>query len=105
VRPILKKQTLSLNDLASYRSISTRGFRSKVIQKIVDARLSEHVSRHFLLPAVLSAYLPYHLTETEVVCALNDMIRVLDQGHVGVLVLDFPAAFDTVDHTILMDIE
>ena len=36
---------------------------------------------------------------------LNDMMS-LDQGHVGVLVLlDLSVAVDTVDHTILMDVE
>ncbi len=33
---------------------------------------------------------------------MNDMITVLDQGHVGALMLlDMSAAFDTVDHFIL----
>jgi hypothetical protein len=91
---------------ASYRPISNLSFLSKVVEKIVDARLSEHVCRHRLLPAVQSAYCPYHSTETAVVRVLNDMIGVLDQGHVGVLVLlDLSAAFDTVDHTILLDVE
>jgi Reverse transcriptase (RNA-dependent DNA polymerase) len=91
---------------ASYRPISNVSFLSKVVEKIVDARLSEHVCRHRLLPAVQSAYCPYHSTETAVVRVLNDMIGVLDQGHVGVLVLLYlSAAFDTDDHTILLHVE
>ena len=77
VQPLLKKPNLDPNDPASYRPISNLSFISKVIERIVDARLSEHVSRHCLLPAVQSAYRPYHSTETAVVCVLNDMIRVL----------------------------
>jgi Reverse transcriptase (RNA-dependent DNA polymerase) len=106
VRPLLKKPNLDPNDPASYRPVSNLGFLSKVVEKIVDAKLSEHVCRHRLMPAVQSAYRPYHSTETAVVRMLNDMIGVLDQGLVGVLVLlDWSAAFDTVDHTILLDVE
>ena len=32
------------------------GFLSKVVEKVVDARLAEHVNRHRLLPVVQSAY-------------------------------------------------
>jgi Reverse transcriptase (RNA-dependent DNA polymerase) len=85
------------NNPASYRPISNLSFFSKVIEKIVDVRLSEHVCHHRLLPAVQSAYHPYHSTEKGIVRVLNDMIGVLDQGHVGVLVLlDLSGAFDTV---------
>ena len=48
--------------------------------KVVDARIAEHVNRHQLLPVFQSAYRLYHSTETAVACILNDMIGVLDQG-------------------------
>ena len=36
---------------------------------------------------------------------MNDMINVLDRGHVDALMLlDMSAAFDTVDHSIMVDV-
>ena len=32
------------------------------------------------------------------------MIKSVDQGHVGAMLLDMSAAFATVDHTIMLDI-
>jgi len=78
---------------------------SKVVEKVVDGRLSEHIRRYRLLPVRQSVYRPFHSTETAVVSIHNDMISVVDQGHIGALVLlDVSAAFDTVDHSILMDV-
>ena len=82
VRPLLKKQMLDPNDPASFRPISNLSFVSKVVEKVVDARIAEHVNRHQLLPVFQSAYRPHHSTETEVACILNDMIGVLEQGQV-----------------------
>jgi len=65
IRPRLKKRTLDPNDLGSYRPISNLGFLSKVVEKVVDARLAEHVNRHRLLPIVQSAYRPFHLTDMQ----------------------------------------
>ena len=105
IRPRLKKRTLDPNDLGSYRPISSLGFLSKVVEKVVDARLAEHVSRHRLLSVVQSAYRPFHSTETAIVRVVNDMISVVDQGHIGALMLlDLSTAFDTVDHSILMEV-
>jgi len=105
IRPRLKKRTLDPNDLGSYRPISSLGFLSKVVEKVVDARLAEHVSRHRLLSVVQSAYRPFHSTETAIVRVVNDMISVVDQGHIGALMLlDLSAAFDTVDHSIPMEV-
>jgi len=43
--------------------------------------------------------------ETAVICVLNNMINSIDQGHVGaIMLLDMSAAFDTVDHTIMLDV-
>jgi len=47
----------------------------------------------------------FHSTETAILRVLNDMIGVVDQGHIGALMLlDLSAAFDTVDHSILMEV-
>jgi Reverse transcriptase (RNA-dependent DNA polymerase) len=46
----------------------------------------------------------YISTEMAIVSIYNDMIGILDMGHVRDLVhVDMLAAFDTVDHTILLD--
>jgi len=60
---------------------------SKVDKKVVDARISEHINRHRLLPVFKSVYRQYHSTETALVCLHSDMIRTVDQGHIGVLTL------------------
>jgi hypothetical protein len=105
VRPLLKKSSLDPNDPNSYRPISNLSFVSKIVEKVVDARLSRHSTAHKLLPVFQSAYRPFHSTETAVICVVNDMLKAMDQGHVGALMLlDLSAAFDTVDHQILDDV-
>ena len=51
-----------------------------------------------------SAYRPNHSTETALVRVCNDILRAIDQRKITILVLlDLSAAFDTVDHQILLD--
>jgi len=105
VRPVLKKSTMNPLDPSSYRPISNLSFLSKVIEKVVDSRLSEHKDDHHLLPIIQSAYRPYHSTETAIVNIDNDMIEIVDQGRIGALtLLDMSAVFDTVDHSILLEV-
>jgi Reverse transcriptase (RNA-dependent DNA polymerase) len=74
-------------------------------QKVVDARLSEHIAKHSLLPVHQSAYRPHHSTETAVVCIMNDMINATDKGNDGaIMLLAMSAAFDNVDHSIMLDV-
>ena len=103
VTPILKKPTMDSLDPASYRPVSNLTFVSKLVEKIVSVRLSEFADQHTLLPHVQSAYRPFHSTETAVAAVHNDMIGALDRGEIGALVLlDMSAAFDTVDHSVLL---
>ena len=63
------------------------------------------MSTNIILPVFQSAYRPFHSTETAIACILKDMIGAVDQGHVGALMLlDLSAAFDTVDHQILIEV-
>jgi len=95
---------MDLNDPASYRPISNLNFLSKVVEKVVDGRLWEHIMRHRQLPVRQSAYGPFHSTKATVISIHSDMMGVVDQDHIGALVLlDLSAAFDTVDHSILMN--
>ena len=100
-----KKRLLDPDDPSSYRPLSNLSLVSKVIEKIVDIRITEHMNKHHLLPVHQSAYRRHHSTETAILCVMNDMINVLDRGHVGALMLlDMSAAFDTVDHSIMVDV-
>jgi len=51
VRPLLKNQSLDPNDPSSYRPISNLSFMSKMVEKVVDARISEHVAKHNVYPS------------------------------------------------------
>ena len=51
-----------------------------------------------------SAYKAAHGTETALLKVQNDILRTVDTGGVAVLVLlDLSAAFDTIDHAILLE--
>jgi len=96
---------MDVNYAASYRPISNLSFLSEIVEKVVDARLTEHVETHRLLRTFQSAYHPFHSTETAVVGILNDMITAVDSGRIGALMLlDLSAAFDTIDHSVLLDV-
>ena len=58
-----------------------------------------------LLPPRQSAYRRFHSIETVVDIVHNDIVHATDAGQITALVLlDLSAAFDTVDHGILLDV-
>ena len=103
LRPLLKKQDADTEQLQNFRPISNLKFVSKLIEKAIALQLNEHISKHHLGETFQSAYKRFHSTETALVRVHNDILTAIDNNNsVILLLLDLSAAFDTVDHSILL---
>ena len=103
IKPLLKKSGLDPDILKHYRPVSNLPFLSKIMEKVVDARLEQHLVKNSLHEPSQSAYKKFHSTETALLKVQNDILRSLDAGAVTALVmLDLSAAFDTIDHPTLL---
>ena len=57
-----------------------------------------------VLPEDQSAYREFHSTETALCSIVSDLLEYIDNGKCAILILlDLSAAFDTVDHELLID--
>ena len=103
VKPLLKKPSLDKNLLKNYRPISNLPFLSKLLEKVVFHKLLSHLQENNLSNPFQSAYRAGHSTETVLLRIVNDILSALDNDNISVLLLlDLSAAFDTLDHQILL---
>ena len=103
ITPVLKKSGLDSADVRSYRPISNLPVLSKLLERLVARQLLNYLNSKKLLPHLQSAFRAHHSTETAVVKVLMDILRALDAGDLTLLtLLDLSAAFDSVDHAILL---
>ena len=93
--PLLKKPSLSKDDMKIYRPVSNLNFISKLLEKNIAKRIRSHLESKDLLNRYQSAYRPMYSTETALLKVQNDLLRNLDDGKTTVLVLlDLSAAFE-----------
>ena len=89
--------------LSNFRPISNLKFVAKLTGKVVANRLVSYLEQNHLDEPLQSAYKKFHSCETALVRVQNDMLCAIDKRCcVALLLLDLSAAFDTVDHNILL---
>ena len=99
----MKKPGLDTTEPSSYRPISNLPVLSKLLERLVTRQLMEYLSFADLLPSLQSGFRPGHSTETAVLRVLSDILQAIDRGDSAALILlDLSAAFDTVDHEVLL---
>ena len=110
ITPVLKKASLDPLDLSNYRSISNLTFLSKLLEHAVHEQITGYLDSHHLLPETQSAYRETQSayrknrsTETATIKVMSDAYQAADAGLVTLLgLLNLSAAFDTVNHQILL---
>ena len=104
IRPLIKKQGLD-QVLANYRPVSNLSFTSKVVEKAILKQLNTHFDMSAPLPDYQSAYRPHYSCETALVSLMDDLLWGLERKQVTQMCfMDLSAAFDTVDHEILLNV-
>ena len=107
VIPLIKELSslVDTDKYKNYRPVSNLVFVSKLVERVVQSRLKQHMVRNRLLSDKNYAYSEKHSTEHLLLKVVNDLYMSFDKNVPSVVVLlDLSAAFDTVDHSKLLDI-
>lgn len=103
VIPLLKKSGLDLL-LPNYRPVSNLTYISKIVERCVMDQFNAHLLEENLLPSYQSAYRPKYSTETALMKLHCHMLASMENRKITAFIgLDLSAAFDTVDHGILLN--
>ena len=104
VRPTIKKLGQELH-CANYRPVSNLPFLSKVLEKAALVQFMEYSNCNGLLPDYQSAYRANFSCETALVKLMNDLLWSMEHQQITALMaIDLSAAFDTVDHEVLLSV-
>ena len=88
----------------NYRPVSNLQYVSKLTEKVVFNQVYDHMVSNAIFPTLQSSYRQFHSTETALIKVMNDILLKMNSQHVTMLILlDLSAAFDTVDHRLLLE--
>jgi len=104
VTPLIKKPNLDPSNLWNYRPISNLNNISKILEKLFLSRLQPRILTSPNFNPYQSAYRRNHSTETPLLCTFDHVYHSANAHKSTILVsLDCSAAFNTVDHSILLN--
>ena len=104
VRPLLKKDSLDPELMKNYRPVSNLPYLSKLLEKHADFHFTAYDNVHGIIDPNQSAYTSNCSTETSLLRVWTDILLAVDSAKAVVLtMLDLSAAFDTIDHQILLN--
>ena len=104
VKPLLKKVGLALV-APNYHPVSNLPFLSKVLERCVVNQFTAHCNTKNLFPGYQLAYRRNYSCEMALIKIINDCLWAMENQMVTVLVaVDLSAAFDTVDHEMLLEV-
>lgn len=103
ITPLIKKPSLCPEVMTNYRPISNLPFLSKILEKVVMKQLTKYMVDNNLHEKYQSAYKRAHSTETALLKIHTDvLLNLANKRGVVLVLLDLSAAFDTIDHDILL---
>ena len=99
--PVHKKD--SVLDPANYRPVSLVPVLSKVLEKVVFQQTIKYLTENELLHPSHHVFRKCHNTSTALIEMIDSWVNAIDNGQMaGVCLLDMSAAFDLVEHNLLL---
>ena len=104
ITPILKKVGLDPCEYSNYRPVTGLNTFSKIIEKVALVQLRPAIVGSNRFASKQSAYRTAHSTETALLGFTSDVRMNMGRGNAtSLLSLDISAAFDTLNHEILLE--
>ena len=103
ISPIIKDKNADPDELKNYRPVSNTPILAKIIEKTVLTQINNHLELNNLHTETQSGYKKFHSCETALIKVVSDIQNEVRKNNiVSLLMLDLSAAFDTIDHRILI---
>ena len=91
-------------NMENYRPISVIPILAKIMERVVYTQLFKYLTENNILSDCQSGFRPLHSTQTALLNVTDTWLNAIDRGNiVGLVMIDLKKAFDTVDHTILIE--